>query len=96
MIASERIMDKGKKSADKYNQKHKLVRFEVGEEILLKSNPVSSTIDNTIAKFFPIFNGPYVIDKQVAKHTYIIKDVAKNRIIGKYHGNSLRKYKKIK
>ena len=50
-------------------------------------------IDNTTAKFFPIFMGPYRIEKQIARYTYMLKDVEKNKIIGKYHGDSLRKYK---
>ena len=64
-----------------------------GEEVLVKANSVSSAIYNTTANFFPIFMGPYRIEKQIARYTYLLKDVEKNKIIGKYHGDSLRKYK---
>ena len=65
-IAEERIQREGQKSVERYNRTHKLVRFVEGEEVLVKANSVSSAIYNTTANFFPIFMGPYRIEKQLS------------------------------
>lgn len=63
--------------------------------VLLQMNPVSSPLDNEIAKVLPLFEGPYQIHERLAKYTYMIKDLDRNKIIGKCHGDSLRKFKTL-
>ena len=48
--------------------------------------------DNTSAKFFRLFNGPYKLRERVGRNTFIVIDEDHNKIIEKYHGASLRKY----
>ena len=60
--------------------------------VLLKANPVGRSEDNTSAKFFRLFNGPYKLRERVGRNTFIVVDENQNKVIGKYHGASLRKY----
>ena len=48
--------------------------------------------DNTAAKFFRLYNGPYTLSEQVGKNTFILTNPNTNRAIGKFHASSLRKY----
>ena len=39
-LVRERIVEKGRKRADKFNTTHKLTNFVVGEKVLLEASPV--------------------------------------------------------
>ena len=59
--------------------------FKVGETVLLKALNVGRSADNTVAKFFGLYNGPFFF-------TYIVTNHITNRTIGKFHASSLCKY----
>ena len=48
--AKRRIMEKGNKRIERFNRTHKLQKFNVGEKVILKTNPVGKRIDNTAKK----------------------------------------------
>ena len=90
--AKERIRKFAEQRTEKFNSEHKLQSFRVGELILLKASNVSSSIDNTTAKFHRLYNGPFMLSELVGKHTYIVTNPNTNKTIGKFHASSLRKY----
>lgn len=90
-IAHQRIVRKGQIRADKFNSQHKLKTFKSGELILLKTNPVANLLEKKAAKFMRLFAGPYLLGRQVAKHTFLVMDLQNRKCIGKYHGANLRK-----
>lgn len=63
------------KRVERFNCAHKLVRFQQGELVLLKSYTRSKKIDNTAQKLYRIFNGPYRLQQKVAENTYIVVDI---------------------
>ena len=70
--AKERIRKFAEQRSEKFNSDYKLQSFRAGELILLKALSVSSSIDNTTAKFNRIYNGPFMLTEQVGKQTYIV------------------------
>lgn len=93
-LARERILKKGKKRAEKYNKKHAefFTTFEIGEEVLVKANAVSSLENKEIAKFFSLFEGPYVVQRKIGKNSYFLVDKLNERERGRFNVVSLRKY----
>lgn len=91
-ITKDRIIRKGRVRADRFDRQHKLQTFEKGETILLKANPVASSVENKMAKFYRLFVGPYVLGRRLGRHTFMVLDTERNRVVGKYHASSFRKY----
>ena len=91
-LVKDRIVEKGRKRADKFNTTHKLTNFVVGEKMLLKAIPVGRRDINVAAKFFRLYNGPYLLAEQLAPHTFIVTTLDRTKTVGKYHASSLRKY----
>ena len=56
--ANRRIMEKDNKRIERFNRTHKLQKFNVGEKVLLKTNPIGKRIDNTAKEFFRLYDGP--------------------------------------
>ena len=54
--AKRRIIKKGNERIERFNRTHKLLKFNVGEKILLKTNPVGKHSDNTAKKFFRLYD----------------------------------------
>ena len=82
--AKQHIIEQGNKRREKFNRTQKLQRFDVGEQILLKANPVGKRNDNTAKKFFRLYNGPYTLKQHVGRHTFIVYDKRNEKDIGKY------------
>ena len=72
---------------EKFNVEHKLLSFKVGEMVLLKALYVGHSADNTPAKFFSLYNGPFLLSVQVGKNMYIVMNHITNRTIGKFHAS---------
>lgn len=90
--AHKRIKNYADARTEKYNTEHKLVGFKVGERILLKALNVGHRYENTVAKFFRLYNGPFVLSEKVGKNTFIVSKPDNGRVIGKFHASALRKY----
>ena len=72
-LARERIKKRGSKRNQKINAKiKKIVRYNLSDEVLLRTKAISSAIDKKIAKMFVLYTGPFVITKIVHEHTYIL------------------------
>ena len=69
-----RIREKGNNRVEQFNRMHKLQQLAIGEEVLLKTNPVEKRVDNTAKKFFRLYDGPYTLVRQVGKQTFIVYD----------------------
>jgi hypothetical protein len=90
--AEEKIRRTAGQRAQKFNEWHKLVRFEVGERVLIRAANVGKAEDNTAKKFFPLYRGPFTLKERVGKNTFLVYNPLNNKVLGKYHGAQLRKY----
>ena len=70
--AKKRIKKCTEERTEKCNADHKLVTFKIGERVLLRALNVGHREDNTAAKFFRLYNGPFMLCEQVGKNTYIL------------------------
>lgn len=90
-ITKKRIMSKAAKRADTYNKKHKVTKLKVNDLVLMKANNVSSAVNKTIAKFFAIYKGPYIVEKVNNNNTYQLTNFYR-KSIGTFHIKDLKKY----
>lgn len=91
-LAHERIRKKGEVRAQKVNKNKTDNCFKEGDMVLVKANNVSDAEDKKIAKFFAIYEGPYVIKKEVGAATYLLMDTTSSRERGKFHACNLKRY----
>lgn len=86
-----------KQQSQKFNTEHKLLTFNVGDRVLLKSLNVCQSIDNTVDKFFRLYNGLFRLPGKVAKNTFIVvkpnnnKKIVGNKIMLQYYENCMKK-----
>ena len=63
-LAKERIARERERRNKKVNDSRRLFEFAVDDKVLLKSAPISSALNNTIASFFDVYEGPYEAKKK--------------------------------
>lgn len=71
------------------------IRFEDGDEVLVKANNVPDSEMQKITKFFSMYEGPCSIPKKIGEATYLIDD-KKEKERGRFHAALLKKYNQIK
>ena len=91
-LAKTRIQNKREKMNEKINRNRNIIKFNVGDKVLIKANNVSSKENKEISKFFDVFEGEYIIKKIVDDNTYILFDQNKNEERGMFHTENLRPF----
>lgn len=56
-------------SKQKFHFEHKLHTFTIGELVLLMAFHGGHSNGNTTAKFFRLYNGPFILSEQIGKNT---------------------------
>lgn len=91
-LAHENIQKsfESRKKAQKQGSK---VELAIGDTVLLRVRHLSNALDKVIQKFFHLFEGPYVILKQIGQNAFVLGDPKNNLAeIGTYNRLNLRKY----
>lgn len=86
-----RIKEKRQKEADKINQRVKLTEFDVGDKVLIKTNPISDAARNIVAKFCSLFAGPFVVHRKLGKATYELAGLT-GKPRGTFNVRQMKKY----
>lgn len=73
-----RIKEKVLKRAEKVNTQHRPIQYQVGDKVLVRTNPTSDLNNKIISKFCALFEGPYRIGKQLGPATYTLHDLEGN------------------
>ena len=90
-LTKERIINKGLKRANKYNELHKFRFYDIGDLVLVKSINLSNKRKKLTAKYMHIYKGPYKIISKNGKFTYILADL-KGKIRGSFHSSNFKPY----
>ena len=92
-LARERIHRKRARIAKKINDKICTpIKYNIGDEVLVLANNVSSAEDNTMSKFFDLFEGPYRVNKRCGIATYEVKYIENESIRGPFHASHIKPY----
>lgn len=91
--ARQRIRQRQRKNADKFNKQHKLTEFNVGDLVLIAQKPQSRLLDRTTAKLFELFVGPFIICEKLGRNVYSVTDQDGIHKRGPYHLTSLKLYR---
>ena len=60
--------------------------------MLLKANNISSAENKKIAKFFSIYEGPYVIKKRIHNNSFVLRHVDSEIESGEFHARKIKPY----
>lgn len=92
MMARNNMRSKRKKQSSKFNNQHRITEFQLGDKVLVKALNVSNPATKTIAKFLPLYEGPYEIKRKISNTSYILKYIGKEKERGLFHAQDLRPY----
>lgn len=91
VIARENI----RKAANKRGKQQKKIfygKFEEGTKVLLRVPKVSSLEKREMSKFIDLFEGPYVVAKEINQNVYLLRALD-GKEKGKFNVRSLKEYK---
>ncbi|KAK4882032.1 hypothetical protein RN001_005351 [Aquatica leii] len=92
LLARENFKSAARKRKAKHDTKIKAVKFKPGTLVLAKTHNQSSSFDKTIKKFFHLYEGPYVVIKEVGVNAYVLNEPDTNRYWGTQNVENLRPY----
>ena len=75
-----------------YDKKHREVKYEVGELVLIKDTTLSEKDTGVMKKFANRWMGPVMISGKVTDLTYEITNIDTKKLIGKRHVADLKPY----
>ncbi|XP_048512841.1 uncharacterized protein LOC125501372 [Athalia rosae] len=91
-LVRSNIERKGKVRAKRFNQVHKMAKFELGDLVLIRALNVSDTKEKKMAKFFALYEGPYRVARQVGEATFVLEHPETQVERGKFHVNMFKLY----
>lgn len=89
----ERIQKQGLHRISRHSQKESQVYTE-GDLVLLKACNFSDKMLKQSSKFMAIYEGPYIIKRELGSASYLLSDPKTQRIRGEFHHQELRKFHK--
>ena len=85
-------VERAEKLHEKYNKlQPKLLKYKIGEMVLLKNRELPSTIEGIAKKLLLLYTGPYIIIKDNQNNTYEILDPISKSTKGTYNQASIKK-----
>ena len=75
-----------------YDKRHKKVRLEIGDLVLLRTHYLSDKVKKFTKKLAYRWSGPYLISKVPSNLTYELSSLDKSRIIGVYNVQHIKRY----
>ena len=72
--AQQALSEREDRNKKAYDERHRDVRFEVGDVVLRRAHPISSAVKGFMAKLAPKWEGPWVIREVCSPVTYKVGD----------------------
>lgn len=91
-LVPQRIRNKQYRNAEKFNNRHKITEFSIGDLVLIKSYQPSDAIEGVTTKLFELYSGPHTIIERIGKTIYNVQPINSNIKLGPYHVSSMKKY----
>lgn len=90
----EHIAKKGEKRRLREERKHKgrIEKFEVGDLVLIRTDPVSNKERKIFKAFLPIYEGPYGIKESKGSFTFLLIHPITEEERGVFHVSKLKRY----
>ena len=87
------MMENLEKRRNKYQKiKGKIIKYEVGEKVLLKNRELPSTLEGISKKLLLLYVGTYTITKNNNNNAYELTDPISKKIKGNCNQQSMKKY----
>lgn len=93
-VARINLKKKGEKRREKFNQRYRLIQYEIGDLVKVRKINKSKAKDKITKKFEPLYEGPYVISSNPYRNVYILTDPVSKRERGKFNTIHLTRYYK--
>ncbi|XP_076547390.1 KRAB-A domain-containing protein 2-like [Osmia lignaria lignaria] len=92
-LARENMRKKGLRRQERANAGRTAYPYNVGDYVLIKANPISSAADREIAKFFDLYDGPYILSQKKGVATFELRYPETGTSRGTFHVSNLRPYR---
>jgi hypothetical protein len=92
VLAKSRIDRMRSKRARKLNEGRRHHTLQVNDKVLLKSHPLSRAAYGETAKFFEVYDGPFIIKEKLGDSTFHLTNLDGEEIYGPYHISALKLY----
>jgi transposase InsO family protein len=88
-----RIKNKREREAHKFNQKHKITKFNVGDLVLVKAYHLSDAMNKIVSKFCELYEGPYRIRTVLSTSTYVLEHLNEpSKLRGTFNVRQMKPY----
>lgn len=88
-----RIKEKGTNRANKLNARNNIVKFNIGDLVLVKACQTSDAVNRVISKFCKLYNGPFRVQTKIGNATYMLEYVDKpGEVRGTFNVRQLKPY----
>ena len=88
-----RVKEKANKQADRINKSNKITKFKIGDQVLVRMYKLSDATQNIISKFCALYEGPYVIIREIGNATYLLQDGTDSKVVrGVFNVRQLKPY----
>lgn len=88
----ENLQESGKQRRAKFNQKYRLVQFQVGDLVKIRKLNKSDAKRKITKKFEPLYEGPYLVARVPNPNVYLLMDPNTKEIRGKFNAIHLSRY----
>nr|CAI5852094.1 unnamed protein product [Callosobruchus analis] len=92
-LAYERLLSSASKRKLK-GSKPNIQCFVEGDEVMIRTHPLSSAEDSKIKKLFLLYEGPFKISRRVGANAYEVIDF-EGKVKGFYNVFNLKPYKRL-
>ena len=91
-LAEKRIRNKAERRRNKINKNRNILKYKIGDFVLLKALNVSDSYAKLIAKFMSLYEGPYILSKKISSSTYTLINPVNYVERGNFHSSLFRPY----
>ena len=92
IMAREIQRTKAEERRRRHDRKGRFTKFQVGDEVLVRTHNLSSAVDKQIQNFFLLYEGPCTVVAIKKSNAYVVKDTNTLRVRGTYNIIHLRPY----
>lgn len=92
VLAHDQLLTKAEKRQRRHSKLHKLSRLEVGDKVLVRTHPKSSSEAKEIKKLFLLFDGPGTIIAKKGPNSFEIIDDKTGSSLGTQNLYNLKRY----
>jgi len=91
-LVAERLESKAERRKRKHEEKNKIISYQEGELVLVRTHHLSDKLTKKIKKFFLLYEGPFEVKEVKLENAYVVVDPETKEKVGTYNVTELKKF----